>query len=180
MNLGKNIYNLRKKNGISQEKLAEEIGVSRQTISNWELGETAPNTNQLLVLAKVLNTNLDKLIEGELDYLNEKIKNTENIVKKHLKINKMLFISIYFLVLITLIFFMIIILTKKDFTKDYQTEFTCNLNGEIRDIYLEEVDGKYIIVNGEEKYHAGDNISEVFSSLETIKEFYISQGATCK
>lgn len=180
MNLGKNIYTLRKKNGISQEKLAEEIGVSRQTISNWELSETSPNSEQLLLLSKVLNISMDELIDGELDFLNEKIKNTENIIKKHLKLNKILFISIYFLVLITLIVLMIILFTKKDFTKEYQTEFTCNLNGEARDVYLEEIDGEYIISNGEEKYHAGDNISEVFSSLETIKKFYISQGATCK
>ena len=44
--LSKNIYNLRKKRGISQELLAEKIGVSRQTISNWELGETTPNPEQ--------------------------------------------------------------------------------------------------------------------------------------
>ena len=36
MTLGENIYNLRKKKGISQEQLGEQIGVTRQTISNWE------------------------------------------------------------------------------------------------------------------------------------------------
>ena len=43
MQLGNNIQTLRKKKGLSQEKLAEKINVTRQTISNWELGETAPN-----------------------------------------------------------------------------------------------------------------------------------------
>ena len=38
MQLGNNIYNLRKEKGLSQEKLAEKINVTRQTISNWELG----------------------------------------------------------------------------------------------------------------------------------------------
>ena len=41
MQLGNNIQNLKKKEGTSQEKLAEKINVTRQTISNWELGETA-------------------------------------------------------------------------------------------------------------------------------------------
>lgn len=40
MELGKNIYTLRKEKGFSQEKLAEKVNVTRQTISNWELGET--------------------------------------------------------------------------------------------------------------------------------------------
>lgn len=49
MQLGNNIQTLRKKKGLSQEKLAEKINVTRQTISNWELGETAPNPEQLIL-----------------------------------------------------------------------------------------------------------------------------------
>ena len=46
MELGKQIYELRKKANLSQEQLAEKVGVSRQTISKWELGETAPDIKQ--------------------------------------------------------------------------------------------------------------------------------------
>jgi len=61
MSLGENILNLRKKNGLSQEKLGEKVEVTRQTISNWELGETAPNPEQLKLLSKALNTSVDDL-----------------------------------------------------------------------------------------------------------------------
>ena len=44
--LGKQIYELRKTANLSQEQLAEKVGVSRQTISKWELGETAPDIKQ--------------------------------------------------------------------------------------------------------------------------------------
>lgn len=47
MNLGDKILQLRKKNGFSQEQLGEKVDVTRQTISNWELGETTPNPEQL-------------------------------------------------------------------------------------------------------------------------------------
>ena len=47
MKLGEKILELRKKNGFSQEQLGEKINVTRQTISNWELGETSPNPEQL-------------------------------------------------------------------------------------------------------------------------------------
>ena len=43
MEIGNKIQELRKKNGLSQEQLAEKIGVARQTISKWELGETYPD-----------------------------------------------------------------------------------------------------------------------------------------
>ena len=46
MELGKQIYELRKKANLSQEQLAEKVGVSRQTISKWELGETAPDLSK--------------------------------------------------------------------------------------------------------------------------------------
>ena len=45
--LGSNILELRKKKGLSQEELSEMVGVTRQTISNWELNETQPNPEQL-------------------------------------------------------------------------------------------------------------------------------------
>ena len=66
MELSKNIYNLRKKNVFSQEYLAEKLNVSRQTISNWELGETSPNPEQLLLLSKTLEVSTDNLLGNDI------------------------------------------------------------------------------------------------------------------
>ena len=66
MELNKNIYNLRKEKGFSQEYMAEKINVSRQTISNWELGETSPNPEQLLLLSKTLETSVDNLLGNDM------------------------------------------------------------------------------------------------------------------
>lgn len=65
MELNKNIYELRKKKGFSQEQLAEKLKVSRQTISNWELGETSPNPEQLLLLSKTLEVSTDNLLGND-------------------------------------------------------------------------------------------------------------------
>ena len=46
MSLGNSLFNARKKNGLSQEEVAEKLGVSRQTISKWELDETLPDIRQ--------------------------------------------------------------------------------------------------------------------------------------
>ena len=46
MNLGNNLYQARKKKGLSQEEVAEKLGVTRQTISKWETDETIPDIRQ--------------------------------------------------------------------------------------------------------------------------------------
>lgn len=65
MSFGKNLQMLRKKNQLSQEGLAELLGVSRQAVSKWELGEGYPEVDKLLILSKKLNVSLDSLLGGE-------------------------------------------------------------------------------------------------------------------
>ena len=62
MNLGTNLYNARKKSGLSQEEVAEKLGVSRQTISKWETDETLPDIRQAKRLAGLYRLTLDDLI----------------------------------------------------------------------------------------------------------------------
>lgn len=79
MSIAKNIYNLRKKTNLSQESLAEKIGVTRQTISNWESGISTPDLKQSKELSKYLNVTIDELADNEIkDVL---IKKTSNIEK---------------------------------------------------------------------------------------------------
>lgn len=65
MSFGENLKTIRKKNQISQEGLAEMLGVSRQAVSKWELGEGYPEVDKLLILSKKLNISLDSLMAGE-------------------------------------------------------------------------------------------------------------------
>ncbi|BBM16522.1 transcriptional regulator [Enterococcus avium] len=67
MTLGTNFFNARKKQGLSQEDMAEKLGVSRQTISKWELDETLPDINQSKRLATLYKVSLDDLIEFDPD-----------------------------------------------------------------------------------------------------------------
>ena len=55
MSFGENLQTIRKKNHLSQEGLAEMLGVSRQAVSKWELGEGYPEVDKLLLLSKKLN-----------------------------------------------------------------------------------------------------------------------------
>ena len=65
------LYELRKKHNLSQEELAEKLGVSRQAVSKWERCEASPDTDNLIALAKIYDLTLDELIYGEKEEKNE-------------------------------------------------------------------------------------------------------------
>ena len=67
MDLGSSLYHARKKSGLSQENVAGQLGVSRQTISKWETGETLPDIRQSKRLAMLYHMSLDELIEFDFD-----------------------------------------------------------------------------------------------------------------
>ena len=67
MSLGSSLYHARKKNGLTQENVAEKLGVSRQTISKWETNETLPDIRQSKGLAMLYHMTLDELIEYDFD-----------------------------------------------------------------------------------------------------------------
>ena len=95
MNLGDKILQLRKKNGLSQEQLGEKVDVTRQTISNWELGETAPNPEQLKKMSKAFNVSIDEILDNDSkDFLMNKISNTEKLAGIIIKILKVIGIVI--------------------------------------------------------------------------------------
>ncbi len=64
MTLGEKISFLRQEKGISQEKLAELIGVSRQAVTKWENGNANPDTENLIRLAEIFGVSLDELCKG--------------------------------------------------------------------------------------------------------------------
>ena len=89
MELGKQIYELRKKANLSQEQLAEKVGVSRQTISKWELGETAPDIKQAQILSQIFNVSLDELTGNDTkEVIYEKVSNTEKLAGLIIKVIK--------------------------------------------------------------------------------------------
>jgi len=67
MGLGNHFFQARKKKGLSQEEVAEKLGVSRQTISKWETDETLPDIRQSKRLAMLYGVTLDELIEFDVD-----------------------------------------------------------------------------------------------------------------
>ena len=67
MDLGNSLFHARKRCGLSQEAVAEKLGVSRQTISKWETGETLPDIRQSKKMAVLYGISLDELIAFDVD-----------------------------------------------------------------------------------------------------------------
>lgn len=77
MTFNEQLMYLRKQNGLSQEQLGEKIGVSRQTISKWELGDTTPEMEKLIQLSDFFNIPIDKLV-GRVSNVNTPSKLSTN------------------------------------------------------------------------------------------------------
>ena len=82
MQLGEKIREQRKKHGLSQEKVAEFIGVSRQAVTKWEMNQSIPSTENLLKIAEIFGITVDMLIsKEEEENSSADLCKTENIRK---------------------------------------------------------------------------------------------------
>lgn len=123
MSLGENILKLRKKNGLSQEQLGEKVDVTRQTISNWELGETQPNPEQLKQLSKSLNISVDELIDNDLEnVILSKVKITEKQTKSIKRLLKGIFIGFMIFLVVDIVAFIICFVGKFGPFKESKSE----------------------------------------------------------
>lgn len=66
MKFGENLQKLRKEKGISQEQLAEQLGVTRQSVSKWESGSSYPEMDKLVTICQIFNCDLDSLINKDI------------------------------------------------------------------------------------------------------------------
>ena len=79
------LIQLRKKNGYSQEELADKLGLSRQAVSKWERAEASPDTDNLICLAKLYGVSLDELLSTDEDIdtiVKEQVKDKEEPEKE--------------------------------------------------------------------------------------------------
>ena len=85
MQLGNHLFQARKKAGLSQEEVAERLGVSRQTVSKWETDETLPDIRQSKKMALLYKISLDERIDFDLEAqeIQEAIEKTrDEVVEK--------------------------------------------------------------------------------------------------
>jgi transcriptional regulator with XRE-family HTH domain len=97
MDIGKRIQEARMNANLTQEQSAEELSVSRQTISNWENGKTYPDIISVVKMSDLYSISLDCLLKGEKtisNYLNY-IEESTNVVNSKNKLAKLILITTY-------------------------------------------------------------------------------------
>ena len=187
MEIGKKILDLRKKYGLSQEELAEKIGVARQTISKWELGETSPDLKQAKEISRIFNVSLDELTDNNIkDILVEKTSNTEKLAGLILKLMKF---TIIFIIVLPILLVGLRIIFKNIYVHNagrlMNVSIQCNLHD---DNYSYEF--VYYENNGQIKEAGGDgylvNITDAdryedaYQALDKIDAYVKNNGGTCK
>lgn len=83
MILADKIMNERKRNGWSQEELADKLGVSRQSVSKWESAQSVPDLNRIIKLAEIFGVTTDYLLKEELENSFE-----QQVVKEDVEIDE--------------------------------------------------------------------------------------------
>ncbi|MCI6932374.1 MAG: helix-turn-helix domain-containing protein [Tenericutes bacterium] len=186
MNLGKKIAELRKKNNLSQEELAEKVGVARQTISKWEIGDTTPDINQVKIISKIFNISIDELVDNDINnVIVEKVSNTEKLAGITIKILKVF--GIMLIVFITLIFLFVIIfmvdMPRNDYDIVGRTKVSCNLDNE-KYVYEAEYNKNYQVINsGGDAYimnHTDiESYEDVNKIVAHIEDYFNDHGGKC-
>ncbi|GGL50817.1 helix-turn-helix domain-containing protein [Sporolactobacillus putidus] len=80
MTIGERLQNRRKELGYTQQEIADRLHVSRQTISNWEVGKNYPDLQSIVDLSDIYNISLDLLLKGD-EKVMKKLKHDTDVVK---------------------------------------------------------------------------------------------------
>lgn len=99
MEIGKKLKNARIEAGLTQEKAAEKIDVSRQTISNWENEKSYPDIISVIALSDLYSVSLDELLKGD-QKMAEHLKESTNVVKSNKKLTGAILLNIILMILL--------------------------------------------------------------------------------
>lgn len=99
MEIGKKLKNARIKAGLTQEKAAEKIDVSRQTISNWENEKSYPDIISVIALSDLYSVSLDELLKGD-QKMTEHLAESTDVVKSNKKLTGAIILNIVLMILL--------------------------------------------------------------------------------
>ena len=101
MTIGERLLKLRKEKNISQEELANQLNVSRQTISKWETDQTMPDFDKIIPLCEYFNITSDELLSGKKDIIESKKEDNKGKFARNLAIS----VGLYIFSIVLIIFF---------------------------------------------------------------------------
>ena len=185
MNFGDNLKRLRKFKKISQEKLAERVGVSRQAVSKWETGESYPEMNNILEICKIFHCNINELVNDNIVDVNSLDKEIMmNVVKFNEKKQKNMkgvckVLSILFAIgkwafrFLTVVTVAVMLMAIPTIYERNKSNYECKLETNAKDVKIEEKGDKVSIIFDAKKM-SDLKIKEV-NNIEYDKEVYTEE-----
>lgn len=173
--IGKFIYELRTKKGISQNDLASMIPISRQAVSNWEQGKAIPDSSTLLILSKIFNVSINELLLGERSTKETKEKKDElqkvmlhmlddnNIKRRKLRI--ITIISVAIITLLLLIFLLYYFFTSYNTIKVYK------VSAESKDFAVSN--GILVTTKDKTYFRLGELLYDSNINIEKVRIYYL-------
>ena len=188
MKLGNLILKHRKQNNLSQEDLAKEVGVTRQTISKWELNETSPDLKQAAKLAELFGVSINDLIKDE-NKKDDTKSNEKYIMKDGLyRIIKIIGITLGIIIFIICMYIILSTYIKGYFSSGPSAQAvstTCDYKGKstVYEVWR-YYDSNQIILNTEDeeirqKFKAYDYTNEEKMLIDIVK-YIESNGGNCE
>lgn len=203
--LGENIKTLRKQKGFSQETLAQQLNVVRQTVSKWEKGISVPDAEMLNALSELFEVPVSTLLGSKIEeqpteadskmdeiakqlaILNEQLANQAVRKRKITKrIITAILIAIAGIILLCFLYMAALILFRYHVASNthlYETEIVCELNGETY--------GYEIVFDDNYRIHAEGGDSFISNHIDTlgiddanvltahIEDYFLEHGGTC-
>lgn len=187
MSLGEKLLQLRKQKGLSQEQLGEQIEVTRQTISNWELGDTSPNPEQLKRLSRLFQVSIDELLGNEVEeVLMKKISNTEKLAGMTIKSLKIIGrIVLIYLVFLTIMMIALIVYAstkKQQTTIKSKSTMICELEDTKYQLELETPNDfkcNNCTSAMKEELEKQIDFDQQEESLRRMETYFITKGGNC-
>lgn len=198
--LGNNIRILRKQNGYSQETLAAQLNVVRQTVSKWEKGTSVPDAEMLNRIAEIFDVSVGEIlgenikeaeekdsvseIAGQLAVLNDQLARAGERRKKIIRRSAVGIAAVIFVIIAVYIFcYCIFRVLPQEREVLYETEVICRLNEETY-IYSVVYDENYRIIEaGGDRWIADHVQTEKYDDanilIAQIENFFTDRGGKC-
>lgn len=179
MNFGEQLLNLRKSKNLSQEELANKIGVTRQTISKWELGDTTPDLKQLDSLTKVFDVSMNELTNN---YKGNEIG--KNIISN--KVFKFLLVLIIGIIILCVLYNTGYNNGLNNISKYSNIDVTCTINDQNNYFKISyqndngivsSMSGTTYLINS--LYGEREDVT-VVEMVNVLNEYFVSNGGSCK
>lgn len=196
MKLNERMLSLRKNQKLSQEDLANKLNVTRQTISNWELGETSPSLEQAKEIAKLYNVSLDYLVGNDKNNVEAKLNNVERLSGILIKLLKFFLIILIIIIVYNIFIFVMntidssnkeyaVLNCSKDSDEEMYRVIYDKRNKEITKLYGKDIKDDffyeyYINIYGERikiNYYEDSNVDEL---IKNIKNAYKKNNGKCE